>query len=212
MESDTIMKGRAKAENFLGKRIASAKVNICDDPSIQGTHGFLFFDDEGTLPRRTFMVKNGIVGEPLTESYSAWKKNFTRTGNARAESFDHKIYARMTNTFFLQGKEEVDAIIKSVKNGIYLHHGSSGMEDPKGWGVQIAGILCERIKNGKRTGEYFYEASISGYLPTILNNITAIGKDFVINKDVGFCGKGHKEYVRVSSGGPHLLIKELDLS
>jgi len=95
---------------------------------------------------------------------------------------------------------------------MYLHHSSSGMEDPKGWGVQIAGVLCERIKNGKLTGELFYESTISGYLPTLLNNIVGVGKEFQIQDDAGFCGKGHKEYVRVSSGGPHLSIKEVDLS
>ena len=212
MESDTIAKGRAKAEEYLGKRIAAASVNICDDPGLSGAHGSVFFDDEGMMPRRVFLVKSGIVTEPITESLSAWQRNFTRSCNGRAESFDHKIYARMTNTFFLPGKEDPKAMVKKVKNGMYLHHGGSGMEDPKGWGVQIAGVLCERIKNGKLTGEYFYEASISGYLPTILANINAIGKDFSITKDAGFCGKGHKEWVRVSSGGPHITITELDLT
>lgn len=212
MESDTIAKGRAKAEEYLGKRIAPAAVNICDDPGILGAHGSVFFDDEGILPRRVFLVKSGIVTEPMTESLSAWQRNYTRSCNGRAEAFDHKVYARMTNTFFLPGKDDPKQMVKGVRNGFYLHHAGSGMEDPKGWGVQVAGVLCERIKNGKLTGELFYEASISGYLPVILGNIAAVGKDFSITKDAGFCGKGHKEWVRVSSGGPHLLIKELDLS
>lgn len=71
MESDTIMKGRAKAEEYLGKRIAPAKVNICDDPGVPGTHGFVFFDDEGQLARRVYLVQNGVVTDPITESYSA---------------------------------------------------------------------------------------------------------------------------------------------
>jgi TldD protein len=187
-------------------------VNICDDPSIPGTHGHLFFDDEGNLPKRTFLVKSGIVTDPITESYSATRKNYTRTANARQESFDHKTYARMTTTFFLPGKDDLKAMLKSVKNGVFIHNGTSGMEDPKGWGVQLAGLLCERIKNGKLTGDFYYEASMTGYLPTILANITAISKDFEVTKDASFCGKGHKEYVRCSSGGPHLLITEVDLS
>ena len=211
MESDMIMKGRAKAEEFLNKKIASAKVNICDDASISG-HGHYFFDDEGVLPQRTYLVKSGIVTMPITESFSAAKRGFMRTANGRAESYDHKTYARMSNTFFVPGKDDPKAMIKEVKNGMYLHHGTAGMEDPKGWGVQISGVLCERIKNGKLTGEFFYEATISGFLPKVLSNITAVGKDFEIMDDTGFCSKGHKEVVRVSNGGPHLLIKELDLT
>lgn len=212
MESDVLAQGRAKAEEYLGKKIAGAKVSICDDPSLPGTHGFLFFDDEGVLPKRTFLVDKGVVTSPITESLSASRRNLARTANGRAESFDRKVYARMTNTFFLPGKDDVEAMIKGVRNGIYIHSGTSGMEDPKGWGVQIAGLLCERIKNGKLTGELYYEATIGGYLPAILNNIKAVGKDFEIAKDAGFCGKGHKEWVRVSSGGPHLLIEGLQLT
>ena len=212
MESDTIAKGRAKAEEYLGKRIAASSINICDDPSIVGAHGSIFFDDEGQMPRKVFLVKNGIVSEPITESLSAWQRGWQRSCNGRYENFDHKIYARMTNTFFAQGKDEVKAMIKKVKNGLYLHHSGAGMEDPKGWGVQISGILAEKILNGKLTGELFYEISMTGYLPTILSNIQGIGNDFSIKNDAGFCGKGHKEWVRVSSGGPTLLIKEVEFS
>lgn len=212
MEADTIAHGRARAADYLGKKIASVKVNICEDASLPSTHGFLFFDDEGCQPEKVYLVERGIVKHPITDLYSVSQRNFVRTANGRAESFDHKIYARMTNTFFERGKDNPERMIKDVKDGMYVHSGSSGMEDPKGWGVQIGGLLCERIKRGKRTGELFYEASIGGYLPDILGNIKAIGSDFEIIKDVGFCGKNHKEWVRVSSGGPHLLIQELQLS
>ncbi|MDD9954446.1 MAG: TldD/PmbA family protein [Candidatus Woesearchaeota archaeon] len=212
MESDTILHGRAKAAEYIGKKISNVKVNICEDASLPSTHGFLFFDDEGMMPKRVFLVERGTVKQPISEAYSASRKSFPRTANGRAEAFDHKVYARMTNTFFLSGKDDPVKMIKSVRNGIYIHTGSSGMEDPKGWGVQLAGLLCERIKNGKLTGELFYEASMGGYLPDILGNIKMVGKDFEIIKDVGFCGKEHKEWVRVSSGGPHVLIREVELS
>ena len=212
MESDMILHGRARAADWIGKRIANAKVSICDDPTIEGTHGFLFFDDEGMTPKRTPLLERGIVTQPITESFSAGKKNFARTANGRAESFDRRVYARMTNTFFVSGKDDPATMLRGVKDGFYLHTATSGMEDPKGWGVQIAGIIAERIKNGKRTGEYYNEVSMGGFLPDVLKNITAVGKNFSIKDDSGFCGKGHKEWVRVSSGGPTLLITGVHLS
>lgn len=212
MESDTILHGRARAEEFIGKRIATAKVSICEDPALPGTHGRIFFDDEGMLPEKVMLVERGMVRDPITDLYSASVCDFRRSANGRAESFDRKIYARMTNTFFQAGKDDPDKMLKSIRKGVYLHHGSAGMEDPKGWGVQLSGILCEGIKNGKLTGEFFYEATLGGFLPDILKNITAVGKDFGAKSDAGFCAKNHKEWVRVSSGGPHLLIKKVDLS
>ncbi|MBR9700683.1 TldD/PmbA family protein [Candidatus Woesearchaeota archaeon] len=212
MESDTIAHGRAKAAEYLGKRIAPAKVTIVEDPSIDGAHGSLFFDDEGMLPQPVNLVERGIVRDPITEILSGSAGGFRRSANGRAEAFDRKVYARMTNTFFASGKDTPEKMIKSVKNGIYIHQGSAGMEDPKGWGVQISGLLCERIKNGKLTGEIYDEVTMGGYLPDILKNIKAVGKDFEIQDDAGFCGKGHKEWVRVASGGPHLLIEKVELS
>ncbi len=212
MEADMIMRGRAKASEFLGKRIAGAKVSICEDATIAGTHGFLFFDDEGMLPQRVYLVERGMVREPITDLLSASRAGFSRTANGRAEAFDHKVYARMTNTFFLSGKDDPKDMIKGVKDGVYIHSGSSGIEDPRGWGVQIAGLVCERIRKGKLTGELYYEASLGGYLPDILAGISAVGKDFDVAKDVGFCGKNHKEWVRVASGGPHLLVDKVELS
>jgi TldD protein len=84
------------------------------------------------------------------------------------------------------------------------------MEDPKGWGIQIQGILAERIQNGKLTGELFTNITMTGYLPTILNNIKMIANDLEV-KGTGRCGKQHKEWVRVSEGGPHMLIEEVEL-
>ncbi|MBT4823658.1 TldD/PmbA family protein [Candidatus Woesearchaeota archaeon] len=216
MESDTLYKDRAKAKEFLGKQIAPKFVSIIDNPAFPARNGSFFFDDEGVMASPTYLIKKGIVKAPITDMYSASRLcmegiNVKRSANARAESYDHKSYARMSNTYFAPGKAKLSKMIKSIKDGLYLHNSSGGMEDPKGWHVQIQGVVAEKIKNGKLTGELFYEIGMTGYLPTILKNIKAVS-DKLIVPGTGRCGKGHKEWVRVSEGGPHLLIKEVDLA
>lgn len=222
MESDTMFKDRAKAIEFIGKKIAPEYISILDNPSFPAKNGTFFFDDEGALAEPTYLIRKGIVAQPITDMYSASRLNmeepnlkkglyFKRTANARAESYDHKCYARMSNTYFDAGDTSSEKMIKMIKDGLYLHYSSGGMEDPKGWHVQIQGIVAEKIKNGKLTGEFFYEIGMTGYLPTMLGNIMAVGNKLII-PGTGRCGKGHKEWVRVSEGGPHLLIKEVDLA
>ncbi len=211
MESDTVYKERAKAKEYIGKRIASSKVSIVDDPSLKLKHGSYFFDDEGQITSTTYLVKNGIVRDPITEKFSAKLLHIPRTGNGRCEWIDHKSYARMSNTFFGKGTVPMKKMLSKIKDGIYLIKGSGGMEDPKGWGVQIQGIYGQRIKNGKLVDEFFRDIGITGYLPTILGNILDVSKEFDIS-DTGFCGKGHKEWVPVSTGGSYLRIKDLDLA
>lgn len=228
MESDTMFKDRAKAIEFIGKKIAPNNVSIIDNPLFPAKNGTFFFDDEGALAEPIYLIKNGIVAHPITDMYSASrlskelnkrlspglnKRGFKlkRTANSRAESYDHKCYARMSNTYFDAGNTPPEIMINMVKDGLYLHYSSGGMEDTKGWHVQIQGIVAEKITNGRLTGEFFYEIGMTGYLPTMLGNILAVGNKLII-PGTGRCGKGHKEWVRVSEGGPHLLIKDVDLA
>jgi TldD protein len=52
---------------------------------------------------------------------------------------------------------------------------------------------------------------MTGFLPDILSNITHVGKDLSV-PGTGFCGKGHKEWVKVAEGGPSMVIKGVHLS
>jgi len=211
MESDTVYKDRALAKEWKDKKIASDFVNIVDDSSLPCNHGSFFFDDEGEIAKPTHLIREGIVNDYITEMLTARKMNIPRSSNGRCESFDHKVYARMTNTFFGKGPHIMREMFKNVKEGIFLKKRGGGMEDPKGWGVQIQGIFAQRIKNGKLAEEYYDDVGISGYLPTILGNIKQVSKEFSIN-DIGTCGKGHKEWVPISTGGSYLRIENLDLA
>ncbi len=211
MEADTIYKGRAKAAQFLGKRIAPAKVSIADGPLIPGSHGFFFFDDEGMTATKTLMVDKGVVNLPLTDAYNAARLGVPRSSNGRCESFDRKVYARMTNTYFAPGTASKDAMLAQLKDGLILHESSGGMEDPKGWGIQIQGVIAERVRDGRPTGKLSYEIGMTGYLPRLLKDIIAVSKEFAV-PGTGRCGKGHHDWVRVSEGGPWLLIREVQLS
>jgi len=79
------------------------------------------------------------------------------------------------------------------------------MEDPQGWGIQVTCHYGHEIKSGKITERVFAPVGISGYVPDVLDSVTAVGKSMIL--DAGMCGKGNKEYVLVASGGPHLLFK-----
>ena len=211
MEADTVKKGRAKAAEYIGKRLCSPKVSIADGPFQPGRHGFYFFDDEGMGATKTLMINKGIVNRPLTDAYWAARLKVPRSSNGRLESWDHKVYARMTNTYFEPGTSSRKEMLARIKDGLYLHYSSGGMEDPKGWGIQIQGVVAERVKDGKLTGDLYYEAGMTGYLPDVLNNILLVSKEFDI-PGTGRCGKGHHDWVRVSEGGPYLLIKNVVLS
>jgi TldD protein len=95
-------------------------------------------------------------------------------------------------------------MIAQVDYGIFLDKWSSGMEDPLGWGIQVTCHYGHEIKGGRITERVFAPIGISGYVPDVLQSITAVSN--ILKMDGGTCGKGHKESVPVASGGPHLLL------
>jgi len=205
VETDMFFKGRAKAAEYLGQSVGSELVNLLDDPTVPGAYGSYRVDDEGELASPTTILRCGIFERGLTDLYSAFKLGIPRTANGRRQSFTHKAYARMSNTFFAPGDTPVEELVAGLERGLLLRKMSSGMEDPKGWGVQVEAHIGEEIVDGQRTGRLFSPVGITGYVPDILASISAVGNDFAL--DGGTCGKGWKEWVPVSSGGPHLRLK-----
>ena len=116
-----------------------------------------------------------------------------------------KTYARMTNTFFGRGDTDPQAMIAGVERGIYLRGAESGVEDPMGWGIQVTAHYGEEIVNGQLTGKLYAPVGITGYVPDLLMSVSMIGNDFELSP--GTCGKGYKELVPTSTGGPHLRMR-----
>ncbi len=206
METDLYVRQRALSQKYIGKPVASSIVNMFDDPSIIPEAGGFFFDDEGQLSAPTHIIKNGILQRGLTDMASAHKLKLQRSANGRRESYARKAYARMTNTFFASGKNSKDEMIGSIKDGLYLRHATNGMEDPQAWGIQVEGLWAEEIKNGKLTGKVYSPVIMTGFVPELLKSISMVGNDGFIS-GLGMCGKGHKEWVKNTTGGPHLKMK-----
>ncbi len=205
VETDMFLKERARAADYIDKPVASPLVNIYDDPGVPGAFGSYFFDDEGCMAKTTQIVEKGLFRRGITDFYSANALGIPRSANGRRQDYTRKAYARMSNTFVGAGETSLEDMLAQVDHGIYLDKWSSGMEDPKGWGIQVTCHYGHEIKGGKITERVFAPIGISGYVPDVLKSISAVGSKLMLEN--GGCGKGHKELVAVASGGPHLLMK-----
>ena len=206
VEMDMFAKDRALAKDFIGTQVASDLVTMHDGCAMNEVATY-FFDDEGTLSHDTVILKNGVLQAGISDVQSAMKLGTEPTGNARRESYERKAYARMTNTYFTPGNDKLEDMIKSVKYGMLLDESSSGMEDPKNWGIQLMVNFAREIKDGKLTGRIFCPVVMTGYVPDVLKSISMVSDDGFELGGSGSCGKGYKEWIRVSSGGPYIKAK-----
>ncbi|MBE6134327.1 MAG: TldD/PmbA family protein [Erysipelotrichaceae bacterium] len=203
VEMDMFLKKRARARKYINKPVASSLVNMHDGAAATYSCASYFFDDEGTLAQDTLIIKNGILLTGICDAVSGAQLGHKSTGNGRRESANRKAYTRMTNTFFEPGNDKLEDMIKSVKHGYMLFDTNNGMEDPKNWNIQCTAEYGREIKDGKFTGKIVAPVVMSGYVPDLLMSISMISDDFKILGS-GHCGKGHKEWVTVSDGGPCL--------
>ncbi len=206
VEMDMFVKSRAKAVEYIGKPVASELVTMHDGAQGAREVSSYAFDDEGTLAQDTIIIDRGILKRGISDALSASITRTKPTGNGKRESFERKVYTRMTNTYFSPGKDKLEDMIASIEYGFLLEDYYSGMEDPKNWGIQCLIAYGKEIKNGKFTGKIVSPVMMTGYVPTLLKSISMVSDDFELS-GTGACGKGHKEWVKVSAGGPYIKAK-----
>lgn len=206
VEMDMFVKDRALAKQFVGKQVASELVNMHDGAAAGREVASYFFDDEGVTAQDTLVIDHGILKAGISDAQSAMHLGTEPTGNGRRESYSRKAYTRMTNTYFEAGKDKVEDMMASIKDGFLLEQASSGMEDPKNWGIQCMVSIAREIKDGKLTGKIFSPVVLTGYVPDLLKSISMISDECELCGS-GMCGKGYKEWVKVSDGGPYIKAK-----
>ncbi len=206
VEMDQFVKDRALAKEFVGEYVASPICNMRDGAASTLSAASYFFDDDGVLAGDTQIIKDGILVTGISDLASATQLGLPPTGNGRRESSRRKAYSRMTNTFFEKGTDKLEDMIASIDHGYMLFETNNGMEDPKNWAIQCVAEYGIEIVDGKLTENWVSPVVMSGYVPDLLKSISMVSDDFKII-GAGMCGKGYKEWVRVSDGGPALKVK-----
>lgn len=206
VEMDMFVKNRAKAIEYIDKEVASKLVNMHDGAASASQVSSYLFDDEGVIGTDTTIIENGILKRGISDTLSALRLGTKPTGNGKRFSFERKAYTRMTNTFFSDGNDKLEDMISSIKKGYLLESPSSGMEDPKNWGIQCMISYGKEIIDGKLTGNIVSPVVLTGYVPDLLKSISMVSGCGKL-EGTGACGKGYKEWVKVSSGGPYIKAK-----
>lgn len=203
VEMDMFVKGRARAAQFVGHPVGSEHVGLRDGARAARQTGSCWFDDEGVLTGDTVVIERGVLRSGISDLLSALRLGSVPTGNGKRESFERKAYARMTNTFFVPGEASREELVASVQRGYLLETFLSGMEDPKNWGVQGVVLYAREIRDGRLTGQIVSPVIITGYVPEVLASVSMASREVEMSGS-GMCGKGFKEYLKNSMGGPYL--------
>lgn len=200
-EADEVVKGRSFLTGLTGKRVASEQVTLVDDGTIQGLRGTIPFDSEGSPGSRTLIINQGKYEGYLHTLETSSIMKVLPSGNGRSQDYNHRIFARMTNTYFDKGDWEDDEIIADTKDGLFVSRALSGMEDVVGGGVQCSALKGYIIKNGE-LGTLVRSMSLAGKVLDFLMTVDAVSD--TLSFTGGTCGKGEEDFIPVATGGPRM--------
>jgi PmbA protein len=181
VSGNALYKGTSFLIGKLGERIAPSFVQVSDDGRIPRAPASKPFDAEGIATRRTNVVEGGVLMSYLFDSYSARKLESHSTGNA-ARSVADVPQVSPTNYFLHAGETTPEAIIDSVRSGLYV-------TELMGFGVNPVtgdysrGAMGIWIEDGEFT-HAVSEVTIAGNLLHMFRDIEVVGSDLVRRRGI----------------------------
>ncbi len=197
---------KLKALMKPGTRFGPDFLNVIDDGSLEGERGYIGYDDEGVKARKTYLIKEGILVGRLHSRQTAALMGEEVTGNARALDFRFMPIVRMTNTYIDRGDKDFEELLEGIDKGLYVIGALGGQTE-----LEMFTFSAERaylIEKGK-IGKMVRDVVLSGNVFETLKNIEAIGKDLTFHGGLGGCGKAGQSPLPVSTGSPHIRIKNV---
>ncbi len=165
----------------LGETVASPLVTVEDDPLRPAGPASRPFDGEGVRARRTTVVERGVLRSYLLDSYSARRLGLAATGHA-SRGYGDVPGAAPTNFFLAPGSETPEAIIGSVRAGLYVTEligfGVNGVT-----GDYSRGAVGLWIENGELTYPV-EEITIAGNLLAMFRDVEMVGSDLVFRSAI----------------------------
>ena len=193
--------GGAWWKGKIGQKIGSEKLNVFDDPTIKESLGWYEFDDEGVKTKKTNLIEKGVLKNHMQNKETSEIFNTVPTGNMRATSYRFMPLIRMACTCIGNGDQDVDEIIKEVKNGYLISNMKIPSIDMKRYNWSISCQYAHKIENGEIT-DLLRDVIVMGTAPEFFNSIDACGNDFTV-RPITNCGKGDPmQSMIMGNGGP----------
>jgi len=190
----------------IGRRFGEDALSIVDDPTLEGQAGSYQYDSEGTPARKTYLIQDGVLRARLHSRETAAKMNEEPTGNARAIDSTAAPIVRMSNTYIEPRDQSFEEMLEGIDEGVYARGMLGGQTDLEMFTFTAADAYA--IRKGQ-VAEQLREVMLTGNVFETLKHIDAIGNDLVYYGGLGGCGKGGQSPLRVSTGGPHVRVRNV---
>lgn len=207
LEGDGIRKKTSIREKQFGQKVCADIVDIYDDSTVPNCRGTFKVDDEGTPSRKSHVVEKGVLKGYLWDRLNAKLTGNVSSANGRRNSYRDYPIPRMTNTYIGEGTSDPQALLSSVKNGLFCKSLGGGSVNPADGNFSFVVTEAYLIEGGKLTSAV-KGATLTGNAADAMLRVEGLGNDLKIDTTRGTCGKDG-QFKPVSVGQPTVLFSEM---
>ncbi|HIQ48713.1 MAG TPA: TldD/PmbA family protein [Aquifex aeolicus] len=192
---DYYIKGKTLLKNKKGQKIASSKINLLDDGTLDDGLMTFPYDAEGIPGQKKFLIKDGVFKGFLHSLYTAIKSGEKPTGNSVRGSYKELPSSGITNFYLKAGKLSLEELI-SYYDEVFLVLEVMGLHTVDtisgDFSLGCSGVLYRKGKREKTVRGI----TVAGNILELLSSVEEIGNDMCFYGNVG---------------SPSVLVKKLTL-
>jgi hypothetical protein len=187
LEADTLARG-GDPEAALGVALAAACLDVLDDPGAAPAEVRRTSDDEGIPVCRRWLLRGGLVEQPLADV--AWSRASPALlpGSGRRGSRHQPPGPRSSHLELVPGDSAETDLLAQAGGGLYLPAASRGALDPLSGEFELRLPYARRIRRGA-LAEPVGACTLRGQVADLLARVTAVGRQTVA-AGAGWCAKG----------------------
>lgn len=191
--------------DMMGEYVASEKVTLADDGTVEGAVGSSLYDDEGNKRQKNILIKNGVLSSYMNDRLSGRILGTSSNGCGRRQNYTYAPTSRMSNTYLLPGNDDDEDMIKEIDQGLFVKTVGGGVGGEQ-FAISVADAFW--IENGKIT--YPVKGiSLTGNGIELMKKIDRVGTSLG-RFDGSFCGAS-SGLIPTTVNQPRMRISEIEL-
>lgn len=185
LESDTLVL-TGSPEAAVGVRLARF-LDVLDDPTSAPEAVRRTTDDEGIPVIRRWLLRDGVVEQPLADLRAAHESRGLSPGAGRRSDRHHPPVPRSTHLEILPARERGE-LLADAEGGLLVPEASRGRLDPMTGRFLLEAPYARRIRAG-RAADRLGPCRLTGRVDELLGAIAGVGSE-VQSAGAGWCAKG----------------------